>query len=115
MTEIYVSTDDLPIMLEIAGDPDDCFLNHKTSKSQLRRLMTEGLIEVETRRISAWSKSQPQGPPGLGVYNTPEYKEWSTYLRSRTWQDRTEIHAHLTETGKEWHRHYLETVTRTEP
>lgn len=89
---------DLALLGEIARDPDDCHLNHKVSKAALKRLMADQLIEVETRRCSAWHTE----PDLRGLNNAEHLRVWEDWVRlrkARKWWDRSEIHARLTERG----------------
>lgn len=104
-TTIFLDDKDLPLLLEICKAPDDCHLNHKVTKRQLKRLMTEGLIEVETRRMSSWFTE----PDYTGLSNAERYESMKAHVRqrkARQWFDRTEVHACLTSLGAEWYREY---------
>lgn len=97
----YVNEKDLPLFLEIATNPDDCLLNHKVSKSALKRLIGEGLIEVETRRISTWFNQNPAPQFKTHAEQREWWAEWDRIRRARKWKDRSEVHACLTEQGRQ--------------
>lgn len=120
---------DIPLLLEIVKSSEDCLINHKVSKRQLKRLIDEGLIEVETRKMSTWSVSGP-GPEAFWISNgcpgwekgargrrqAPtsdeiQHAKWTLsaadgreklHRKNRTWFDRVEVHARLTNLGSQW-------------
>lgn len=126
----FVMEKDIPLLLEICHSPEDCLLNHKVAKTQLKRLIDLGLIEVETRNISPWIPSGPpsdaywisNGCPGWNTMSVQRRKAAPTALeiqtaknalesaterrqiwqKQRVWNTRTEIHACLTPVGHQW-------------
>lgn len=100
------------LMLEIArcDQPTDCHLNHKVTKSHLKTLMDLNLIEVETRRCSTWKRNPGvNGPAMTGAERNRIYEEWGRKVRARHWQDRSEIHARLTDDGWAWYDEWKRT------
>lgn len=98
---INMPSADQMLMLEIACSPDDCHINHTVSKAVLRRLMTLGLIWVETRRMTTWHFE----PVVTGMNATERlrfWEEWGRQRRAQPWQDRSEVHARLTDAGVAW-------------
>ena len=90
------------LMLEISAFPTDCHLNHKLNKRALKSLMDLSLVEVETRRCSAWKRD----PDLTGLDNAQRlraYEDWGSKIRARNWVDRSEIHARFTDDGFAWH------------
>lgn len=92
---------DLALMLEIAKDPSDCYLNYKVSKAALKRLIADGLILVETRRMSVWENL----PDVTCQSNADRLRTFEAHwkrIAALPWKNRSEIHARLTDDGYAW-------------